>query len=152
MSIYKRTELVHPLAPENEYVEKFSQSLNHIPKLRYSLGYDHQKRELCVSLLEAVGCPLTKEEEPGSHRYIGGTLTSNGGQTEAQTSLMNRTPHTVWDEALLFPLSEEERVEAELTLTLRHCDRYSRHQVAGEITLSLANLGVPFGAARWVGL
>eukprot|EP00079_Xenopus_tropicalis_P015555 XP_004913448.1 PREDICTED: synaptotagmin-13-like isoform X1 [Xenopus tropicalis] len=152
MSIYKRTELVHSLAPENEYVEKFSQSLNHIPKLRYSLGYDHQKRELCVPFLEAVGCPLTKEEEPGSHRYIGGTLTSNGGQTEAQTSLMNRTPHTVWDEALLFPLSEEERVEAELTLTLRHCDRYSRHQVAGEITLSLANLGVPFGAARWVGL
>uniref|UniRef100_A0A1B8XVK0 C2 domain-containing protein n=1 Tax=Xenopus tropicalis TaxID=8364 RepID=A0A1B8XVK0_XENTR len=174
------------LAPENEYVEKFSQCLNHIPKLRYSLGYDHQKRELCVSFLEApsphtdalpgpgcpllvgrqqihhvqspclccssaVGCPLTKEEEPGSHTYIVGTLTSNGGQTEAQTSLMNRTPHTVWDEALLFPLSEEERVEAELTLTLRHCDRYSRHQVAGEITLSLANLGVPFGAARWVG-
>ncbi|XP_031756333.1 tolloid-like protein 1 isoform X3 [Xenopus tropicalis] len=55
MSIYKRTELVHPLAPENEYVEKFSQSLNHIPKLRYSLGYDHQKRELCVSFLE-VSC------------------------------------------------------------------------------------------------
>ncbi|XP_031756290.1 synaptotagmin-13 isoform X1 [Xenopus tropicalis] len=140
------------LAPENEYEEKFSQSLNHIPKLRYSLGYDHQKRELCVSFLEAVGCPLTKEEDSGSHSYIVGTLTSNGGQTEAQTSLMNRTPHTVWDEALLFPLSEEERVEAELTLTLRHCDRYSRHQVAGEITLSLANLGVPFGAARWVDL
>ncbi|KAE8606394.1 hypothetical protein XENTR_v10010713 [Xenopus tropicalis] len=40
------------LAPENEYVEKFSQCLNHIPKLRYSLGYDHQKRELCVSFLE----------------------------------------------------------------------------------------------------
>eukprot|EP00079_Xenopus_tropicalis_P031962 XP_017945733.1 PREDICTED: tolloid-like protein 1 [Xenopus tropicalis] len=43
------------LAPENEYVEKFSQCLNHIPKLRYSLGYDHQKRELCVSFLE-VSC------------------------------------------------------------------------------------------------
>ncbi|XP_031756321.1 embryonic protein UVS.2 isoform X1 [Xenopus tropicalis] len=46
------------LAPENEYVEKFSQCLNHIPKLRYSLGYDHQKRELCVSFLEGKSDPF----------------------------------------------------------------------------------------------
>ncbi|OCT83675.1 synaptotagmin-13 isoform X1 [Xenopus laevis] len=140
------------LAPENEYLEKLNQSLNPMPKLHYSLGYDHQRRELRVSLLEAVGCPLSKEEDPGSHSYLVGILTSKDGQTEVQTSLMNRAPHTVWDEALLFPFQDEERADAELTLTLRHCDRYSRHQIAGEITLNLANLGVPFGAARWVDL
>ncbi|OCT82022.1 hypothetical protein XELAEV_18024530mg [Xenopus laevis] len=140
------------LVPENEYLEKLNQRLNPMPKLRYSLGYDHQTRELCVSFLEAVCCALSKEEDPISHSYVVATLTSKDGQTEAQTSLMNRAPHTVWDEALLFPLQDEERADAELTLTLRHCDRYSRHKVAGEITLSLANLGFAFGAAQWVDL
>ncbi|MEE6499023.1 hypothetical protein FKM82_003290 [Ascaphus truei] len=141
----------HTLVPEEENVEKMS-SYNHIPKMRYSVGYDRQAAELCVSFLEAVASSLPGDQDSGSHCYVLGTLTTSRGQTEAQTALVKRAPHTVWEEALLFPLQEEERSEATLTLTLRHCDRFSRHQVAGEITPSLANIGVPFGTARWVDL
>ncbi|XP_063802339.1 synaptotagmin-13 [Pseudophryne corroboree] len=139
------------IPPDNEDVEKLN-SLHHVPKLRYSLGYDRQTAELCVSFLEAVGVTLTGEDDPGSHCYVLGTLKTRHGQTEAQTALTKRTAHTVWEEALLFPLQEEDRAEATLTLTLRNCDRFSRHQVAGDITLSLANVGIPFGTARWVEL
>ncbi|XP_044126380.1 synaptotagmin-13 [Bufo gargarizans] len=118
----------------------------------YSLGYDRQAAELCVSFLEVVGAVLPGEEDGGSHCYVLGTLNTHHGQTEAQTALIKRKAHTVWEEALLFPLKEEDRAEATLTLTLRNCDRFSRHQVAGEITLSLAHVGIPFGTARWVDL
>ncbi|XP_075044458.1 synaptotagmin-13 [Mixophyes fleayi] len=144
-------QFVNPPLSDTEDVEKLN-SLHHVPKLRYSLGYDRQTAELCVSFLEAVGVMLIGEEDSGSHCYVLGTLNTHHGQTEAQTTLMKRTPHTVWEEALLFPLQEADRAEATLTLTLRNCDRFSRHQVAGEITLSLANVGIPFGTARWVDL
>lgn len=137
-------------SPDHEDIEKLSPLLT--PKLRYSLGYDRQTGELCVSFLEAVGVLLSGEEDSGSHCYVLGTLNTYHGQTEAQTALIKRKAHTVWEEALLFPLKEEDRAEANLTLTLRNCDRFSRHQVAGEITLSLANVGIPFGTARWVDL
>ncbi|KAG8438361.1 hypothetical protein GDO86_008878 [Hymenochirus boettgeri] len=139
------------LVPENEYIEKLN-AWNRIPKLRYSLGYDRQARELCVSFLEAVGGQPPNEEDSRSHSYVVGILTIRGGQMEAQTSLITRAPHTIWEEALLFPMTEEESAEAMLNLTLRHCDRFSRHLVVGEITLSLANLGIPFGTAHWVDL
>ncbi|XP_073434689.1 synaptotagmin-13 [Dendrobates tinctorius] len=138
-------------SPDHEDEEKLSPLL-HAPKLRYSLGYDRQTAELCVSFLEAVGVLLSGEEDCGSHCYVLGALNTHYGQTEAQTALIKRKAHTVWEEALLFPLKEEDRADATLTLTLRNCDRFSRHQVAGEITLSLANVGIPFGTARWVDL
>ncbi|XP_056383895.1 synaptotagmin-13-like [Hyla sarda] len=136
-------------SPDQEGVEKLS-PVHHTPKLRYSLGYDRQTSELCVSFLEAVG--VSGEEDGGSHCYVLGSLNTHHGQTEAQTALVKRKAHTVWEEALLFPLKEEDRAEATLTLTLRNCDRFSRHLLAGEITLSLANIGIPFGTARWVDL
>ncbi|XP_075694150.1 synaptotagmin-13 isoform X2 [Rhinoderma darwinii] len=139
------------ISPDHEDVEKLS-PLQHAPKLRYSLGYDRQTAELCVSFLEAVGVLLSGEEDSGSHFYVLGTLNTHHGQTEAQTALLKRKAHTVWEEALLFPMKEDDRAEATLTLTLRNCDRFSRHQAAGEITLSLANVGIPFGTARWVDL
>ncbi|CAI9596190.1 unnamed protein product [Staurois parvus] len=136
---------------DNEDSEKANSPL-HVPKLRYSLGYDRQTAELCVSFLEAVGVLLPGEEDSGSHCYVLGTLNTQRGRTEGQTALVKRSAHTVWEEALLFPLQEEDRAQTTLTLTLRNCDRFSRHQVAGEITLSLANIGIPFGTARWVDL
>ncbi|XP_018427275.1 PREDICTED: synaptotagmin-13 [Nanorana parkeri] len=138
--------------PSDSEDAKKASSPQHVPKLRYSLGYDRQTAELCVSFLEAVGVLLPGEEDSGSHCYVSGMLNTQRGQTEAQTALIKRTAHTVWEEALLFPLQEEDRAQATLTLTLRNSDRFSRHQVVGEITLSLANVGIPFGTARWVDL
>ncbi|XP_018112794.1 synaptotagmin-13 isoform X2 [Xenopus laevis] len=165
MSIYKCTELVHPQAklhfPYIYRSKKPCPSVGGDEENTLKAKEDEESGEtepqrkvetISEKINSAVGCPLSKEEDPGSHSYLVGILTSKDGQTEVQTSLMNRAPHTVWDEALLFPFQDEERADAELTLTLRHCDRYSRHQIAGEITLNLANLGVPFGAARWVDL
>ncbi|KAM4617427.1 synaptotagmin-13 [Discoglossus pictus] len=141
----------HCLTPDKDDLEKFP-NWNLVPKLRYSLGYERQKEELCVSFLEAVSSSVSTEDDSCSHCYVLGTLATGRGQTEAQTALLRRAQHTVWEEALLFPLQEEERAGATLTLSLRYCDRFSRQLVAGEITLSLANVGVPFGTTRWVDL
>uniref|UniRef100_A0A8C5QZQ6 Synaptotagmin 13 n=1 Tax=Leptobrachium leishanense TaxID=445787 RepID=A0A8C5QZQ6_9ANUR len=137
--------------PEKNDGEK-TNGLHHVPKLRYSLGYERQSEELCVSFLEAIGPTLPNGDDCGSHCYVLGVLTTGRGQNEAQTSLVTRVQHTVWEEALVFPLREEERAESMLTLTLRNCDSFSRHEEAGEITLSLAHVGIPFGTAHWVDL
>lgn len=68
---------------------------------------------------------------------------------EAQTALKKRELHTIWEEGLVLPLAEDELPTATLTLTLRTCDRFSRHSVAGELRLGLDGVSVPLGVAQW---
>ncbi|NXS68465.1 SYT13 protein, partial [Pandion haliaetus] len=122
-------------------------SCNQAPELRYSLVYDQQKAELRVALLE--GKAQRFSANAGCHCYILGTLVSKSGVAEAQTELKKKVLHTLWEEVLRFPLMEEEMPEGTLTLTLRNCDKFSRHSIVGELKLSLANTEESFGMAQW---
>ncbi|NWU72385.1 SYT13 protein, partial [Pterocles burchelli] len=128
-------------------------SCNQAPEMRYSLVYDQEKAELCVALLEGKGRDLLLVvlhlEYAGCHCYIRGTLVSRSGIAEAQTELKKRVLHTLWEEVLRFPLTEEEMPEGTLTLSLRNCDKFSRHSIVGELKLSLANMEESFGMAQW---
>ncbi|KAM6446042.1 synaptotagmin-13 isoform 1-T1 [Rhynochetos jubatus] len=124
-------------------------SCNQAPELRYSLAYDRQKAELRVALLEAMHGRLSGDQDAGCHCYILGTLVSKSGIAEAQTELKKKVLHTLWEEVLRFPLTEEEMPEGTLTLTLRNCDKFSRHSIVGELKLSLANMEESFGMAQW---
>ncbi|NXL82974.1 SYT13 protein, partial [Alectura lathami] len=123
-------------------------SCNQVPELRYSLTYDRQKAELCVALLEVMHSKMSGDQDGGCHCYILGTLVSKSGIAEAQTELKKKVLHTLWEEVLRFPLSEEEMPEGTLTLTLRNCDKFSRHSIVGELKLSLANIEDSFGMAQ----
>ncbi|NXL33550.1 SYT13 protein, partial [Glaucidium brasilianum] len=122
-------------------------SCNLAPELRYSLAYDQQKAELRVTLLEGKG--QRSFTDAGCHCYILGTLVSKSGIVEAQTELKKKVLHTIWEEVLRFPLTEEEMPEGTLTLTLRNCDKFSRHSIVGELKLSLSNMEESFGMAQW---
>ncbi|XP_053139914.1 synaptotagmin-13 isoform X2 [Hemicordylus capensis] len=122
---------------------------NQVPELRYSLGYNQQKDVLCVAFLEAKYGMTAGDQNNGGDSYILGTLVSRSGTVEAQTVLKKKQPHVIWEEALLFPLKEEELPEGVLTLTLRNCDKFSRHSIVGELKRSLANVGEPYGTAQW---
>ncbi|NXG90841.1 SYT13 protein, partial [Stercorarius parasiticus] len=122
-------------------------SCNQAPELRYSLAYDQQKGELRVALLE--GKEQRSSTDTGCHCYVLGTLVSKSGIAEAQTELKKKVLHTLWEEVLRFPLTEEEMPDGTLTLTLRNCDKFSRHSIVGELKLSLANMEESFGMAQW---
>ncbi|NXW14099.1 SYT13 protein, partial [Circaetus pectoralis] len=122
-------------------------SCNQAPELRYSLVYDQEKAELRVALLEGKGQRFSTDA--GCHCYILGTLVSKSGVAEAQTELKKKVLHTLWEQVLRFPLTEEEMPEGTLTLTLRNCDKFSRHSIVGELKLSLANTEESFGMAQW---
>ncbi|XP_054017400.1 synaptotagmin-13 isoform X1 [Dryobates pubescens] len=124
-------------------------SCNQAPELHYSLAYDQQKAELCVALLEAMHGGMSGDQEAGCHCYILGTLVSKSGIAEAQTELKKKVLHTLWEEVLRFPLTEDDLPEGTLTLTLRNCDKFSRHSIVGELKLSLANMKESFGTAQW---
>uniref|UniRef100_A0A8D0DLH7 Synaptotagmin 13 n=1 Tax=Salvator merianae TaxID=96440 RepID=A0A8D0DLH7_SALMN len=111
-----------------------------VPELCYTLGYNQQKDALCVAFLE--------EQSNGCDCYILGTLVTSSGTVEAQTVLKKYQPRVIWEDALLFPVKEEELHEGMLTLTLRSCDKFSRHSIVGEIKPSLVNLGKPYGASQ----
>ncbi|NWI15330.1 SYT13 protein, partial [Crypturellus soui] len=124
-------------------------SCNQVPELRYSLAYDPQKAELRVALLEAMHGRMSGDQDTGCHCYVLGSLMTKSGIVEAQTELKKKTLHTLWEEVLLFPLTEEEAPEGTLTLTLRNCDKFSRHSIVGELKLSLASVEESFGIAQW---
>ncbi|KAM6311853.1 synaptotagmin-13 isoform 2-T2 [Aegotheles albertisi] len=124
-------------------------SCNQAPELHYSLTYDQQKSELRVALLEAMHGRMSSDQDAGCHCYILGTLVSKSGIAEAQTEMKKKVLHTVWEEVLRFPLMEEEMPNGTLTLTLRNCDKFSRHSIVGELKLSLANMEESFGMAQW---
>ncbi|XP_063149361.1 synaptotagmin-13 [Candoia aspera] len=124
------------LSPDN------AGGFNQVPELHYCLGYNQQKEALSVALLEAG------DQNNGSDCYILGTLMSNSGTTEAQTVLKKKQAHVVWEEALLFPVKKEELPEGTLTLTLRNCDKFSRHSIIGEIKPNLATVGEQYGPVQ----
>ncbi|XP_008498508.2 synaptotagmin-13 isoform X2 [Calypte anna] len=121
---------------------------NQAPELHYSLSYDQQKAELHVTHLEATHSRMNSDQDAGCHCYILGTLVSKSGTAEAQTELKKKVLHTLWEEPLKFPLAEEEMPEGTLTLTLRNCDKFSRHSIVGELKLSLATMEESFGVAQ----
>ncbi|NWU33381.1 SYT13 protein, partial [Hylia prasina] len=114
------------------------------PELHFSLVHDPQRAELRVTLLEVSG-----DQDAGCHCYILGTLESKSGIAEAQTELKKKVLHTLWEEVLRFPLTEEEMPGGTLTLTLRNCDKFSRHSIVGELKLNLADMEESFGKAQW---
>ncbi|XP_052579706.1 synaptotagmin-13 [Peromyscus californicus insignis] len=120
-------------------------SWNQAPKLHFRLDYDQKKAELFVTSLEAV----TSDHEGGCDCYIQGSVAVKTGSVEAQTALKKRQLHTTWEEGLALPLGEDELPTATLMLTLRTCDRFSRHSVIGELRLGLDGASVPLGAAQW---
>ncbi|XP_038187977.1 synaptotagmin-13 [Arvicola amphibius] len=120
-------------------------SWNQAPKLHFRLDYDQKKAELFVTSLEAV----TSDHEGGCDCYIQGSVAVKTGSVEAQTALKKRQLHTTWEEGLALPLGEDELATAILRLTLRTCDRFSRHSVVGELRLGLDGTSVPLGAAQW---
>ncbi|XP_066044008.1 synaptotagmin-13 isoform X2 [Chamaea fasciata] len=119
------------------------------PELHFSLVYDPQQAELRVALLEAMHGGMSGDQEAGCHCYILGTLESKSGIAEAQTELKKKVLHTLWEDVLRFPLTEEEMPGGTLTLTLRNCDKFSRHSIVGELKLNLAEMEESFGKAQW---
>ncbi|KAJ6667188.1 hypothetical protein lerEdw1_017166 [Lerista edwardsae] len=119
------------------------------PELRYSLGYNRQKDVLYVASLEVKYGTIVGDQNNGCDCYIMGTLVSRSGMMEAQTVLKKQQSHITWEEALLFPIKEEELPEGVLTLTLRNCDKFSRHSIVGEMKPSLVNVRDPYGTAEW---
>ncbi|XP_053837023.1 synaptotagmin-13 isoform X1 [Vidua macroura] len=119
------------------------------PELHYSLVYEPQQAQLRVALLQAMHGGMNGDQDTGCHCYILGTLESKSGIAEAQTELKKKVLHTLWEEVLQFPLTEEEMPGGTLTLTLRNCDKFSRHSIVGELKLNLAEMEESFGKAQW---
>ncbi|XP_056349747.1 synaptotagmin-13 [Oenanthe melanoleuca] len=119
------------------------------PELHFCLRYEPRRGLLRLELLQAMHGRMSGDQDAGCHCYVLGTLESKSGIVEAQTELKKKVLHTLWEEVLQFPLPEEEMPGGTLTLTLRNCDKFSRHSIVGELKLNLAEMEESFGKAQW---
>ncbi|XP_072447933.1 synaptotagmin-13 isoform X2 [Chiloscyllium punctatum] len=84
--------------------------------------------------------------------YVVGTLVTKLGKTEAETSNQTKTLFPVWQETLIFPVSEEHLRDGILTLALYSYDRYSRHYCVGEAQLHLPDMPMDARTNLWINL
>ncbi|XP_048462805.1 synaptotagmin-13 isoform X2 [Rhincodon typus] len=120
-------------------------------KLHYVTKYNYQKTELHLTIIEAQFID-TVENMNYCDIYVLGTLVTKLGKTEAETSKQTKTLFPVWQETLIFPVSEEHMQDGTLTLALYSCDRYSRHYCVGEAQLHLPDMPMDARTNSWINL
>ncbi|XP_067902923.1 synaptotagmin-13 isoform X2 [Heterodontus francisci] len=110
-------------------------------KLHYAMKHNHHKSEFHLTIIEAQNI-VTVENMNYCNTYVVGTLITKLGKTKAETSIQTKTLHPVWQETLIFPVSEEYVQNGTLTLAVYSCDMYSRHNCVGEAQLNLSDVVV----------
>ncbi|XP_078077494.1 synaptotagmin-13 [Mustelus asterias] len=120
-------------------------------KLHYAMKYNYQKSELHLTIIEAQYADMV-ENMNACDTYVVGTLTTKLGKAKAETSNQPKTLYPVWQETLIFPISEEHVQEGTLTLAVYSCDKYSRHNCVGEAQLNLSDVAVDVRTNSWINL
>ncbi|XP_043562194.1 synaptotagmin-13 [Chiloscyllium plagiosum] len=120
-------------------------------KLHYATKYNYHKSELHLTIIEAQFID-TVENMNYCDIYVVGTLVTKLGKTEAETSNQTKTLFPVWQETLIFPVSEEHLRDGILMLALYSYDRYSRHYCVGEAQLHLLDMPMDARTNLWINL
>ncbi|XP_067849739.1 synaptotagmin-13 [Heptranchias perlo] len=132
---------------ENEISEDWMEAV----KLHYAMKHNHHKSELHLTIIEAQNVN-TVENMNYCDTYVVGALVTKLRKVEAETSIQTKTLHPVWQETLIFPVSEEHAQEGTLTLAVYSCDKYSRHKCVGEAQLNLSDVAMDVRTDSWITL
>uniref|UniRef100_A0A4W3H5Q7 C2 domain-containing protein n=1 Tax=Callorhinchus milii TaxID=7868 RepID=A0A4W3H5Q7_CALMI len=113
-------------------------------KLHYALKHSCSKSEFHVTVIEGA----VEGAGPGNC-YVVGTLVTELGRAEAKTSVQAGRRGPVWEETLVFPLSEQHVRSGSLQLALYGCDRYSRRHCVGTAEVSLRRMALMVRTDTW---
>ncbi|XP_042197486.1 synaptotagmin-13 [Callorhinchus milii] len=117
-------------------------------KLHYALKHSCSKSEFHVTVIEAAHIQAVEGAGPGNC-YVVGTLVTELGRAEAKTSVQAGRRGPVWEETLVFPLSEQHVRSGSLQLALYGCDRYSRRHCVGTAEVSLRRMALMVRTDTW---
>ena len=102
-------------------------------KINFSLRYDYENETLIVRILKAFDLPA-KDFCGSSDPYVKIYLLPDR-KCKLQTRVHRKTLNPTFDENFHFPVPYEELADRKLHLSVFDFDRFSRHDMIGEVTL-----------------
>ncbi|XP_030646468.1 synaptotagmin VIII [Chanos chanos] len=128
------TALVQPEADDVEY----GSSDNSRGKLLYSLEYNAPSSELTVGVKEAAD--LKAMDAGGtSDPYVKVYILPSKSKT-CETKVFRKTLHPVFNERFKYKISQAELSESTLVMQVYDFNRFSKHDVIGELRLQLSTV------------
>ncbi|XP_070574364.1 synaptotagmin-10-like [Ptychodera flava] len=120
-------------------------------KLHFKLKYDFDKSDLNVDVLQAENLP--KMDFGGSSDpYVKVFLIPDEDRKLRQTQVQRRTLNPVWNETFKFPTTYDELQTKTLYFTVYDFDKFSRHDVIGEVKVILREIDVSREVDVWCDL
>ncbi|XP_059828674.1 synaptotagmin-6-like [Hypanus sabinus] len=102
-------------------------------KINFTLKYDYENEMLIVTILKAFDLPA-KDFCGSSDPYVKIYLLPDR-KRKFQTRVHRKTLNPTFDESFQFPVSYEELTNRKLHLSVYDFDRFSRHDMIGEVIL-----------------
>ncbi|KAG9339249.1 hypothetical protein JZ751_023946, partial [Albula glossodonta] len=102
-------------------------------KINFSLKYDYENEALIVNILKAFDLPA-KDLCGSSDPYVKIYLLPDR-KRKFQTRVHRKTLNPTFDESFQFPVTYDELASSKLHLSVFDFDRFSRHDMIGEVIL-----------------
>lgn len=124
-------ELYQQMASESEDSTKTGSGKN-CGRINFSLKYDYENEALLVNILRAVDLPA-KDICGSSDPYVKVYLLPD--RKKFQTRVHRKTLNPTFSESFQFPVPYEELAVRKLHMSVFDFDRFSRHDMIGEVVL-----------------
>ncbi|XP_070621103.1 synaptotagmin-8 [Erythrolamprus reginae] len=119
-------------------------------RLQYSLEYDFRGQELKVGVKQAAD--LKAMDSGGtSDPYVIVFLTSDI-RKKYETKVHRKTLNPVYNESFIFQVSQAEVTEAILVMQVYDFNRFSKHDIIGEVSLPLVDVDLQHVMEQWLDL
>ncbi|XP_007431740.1 synaptotagmin-2 [Python bivittatus] len=119
-------------------------------RLQYSLEYDFRSQELKVGVKQAAD--LKAMDSGGtSDPYVIVFLTSDI-RKKYETKVHRKTLNPVFNESFVFQVSQAEVTEAILVMQVYDFNRFSKHDIMGEVCLPLVDVNLQHVMEQWLDL
>ncbi|NWS75298.1 SYT1 protein, partial [Crotophaga sulcirostris] len=132
--------------PEVEDLEEGTEQTGR-GKLQYSLEYNFRRQELKVGVKQAA--ELKAMDSGGtSDPYVIVYLTSDT-KKKYETKVYRKTLNPVFNESFTFQIAQAEVPESTLVMQIYDFNRFSKHDIIGEVLLPLASVSLQHVIEQW---
>ncbi|XP_061466112.1 synaptotagmin-8 [Rhineura floridana] len=116
-------------------------------QLQYSLEYDFRGQELKVGVKQAADLKVM-DSGGTSDPYVIVYLTSDM-RKKYETKVYRKTLNPVFNESFLFQIPQAEVAESTLVMQVYDFNRFSKHDIIGEMRLPLADIDLQHVIEQW---
>ncbi|ESN96320.1 synaptotagmin 1d [Helobdella robusta] len=139
-------EKVQPDLNELKENMEENEDAQHRGRLHYSLDYDFNRNELSVGVMELVGLPpmdVSGTTDPYVKVYL------NPDKKKFETKVHRKTLNPVFNETFQFKIAYSELSSRSITFVVIDFDRFSKHDVIGQVKVGLASIDFGTATDRW---